>query len=123
MLHYNRLHWFPFCPSDWSAKIIAAGLSIPAEGCFIALCCIQWNEKTIPADIDALKRCLRGYDGPGLKEALRLFVTCPTDPKRLYYPALEAARQEAIIAHHKRSNAGKKGARTTNSRFVMPERN
>lgn len=110
MRHLKRLHWFPFCPADWTSKIISRGLSIPAEGCLIALCCIQWQEGSIPADREALVRCLRGYDGPGLEEALTLFCHCIDDNRRLYYPLLKAVREEAITASKSLSKAGKKGA-------------
>lgn len=124
MLNYKRLHWFPFCPTDWQSKILGHGLSVPAEGCLIALACIQWNDGSIPRDRSAIVRCLRGYDGPALDEALKLFVPCTRDPARLWYPMIEALRQEAELTSRKRTEAGRKGGTKTqeNCRFSRPTR-
>ena len=115
MLNYKRLHWFPFCPPDWQSKIISLGLSVPGEGCLIALACIQWQDGSIPADRQDLIRCLRGYDGPGLDEALRVFRPAFSSPSRLHWPLIEALREEAVLAHKKRAEAGRKGGQKSQS--------
>lgn len=116
MLHYQRLHWFPFCPADWISKCMVNGLSIPAQGCLISLLCVQWLEGSIPSDPKLIAKALSGYTGPGLHEALALFVPLPGDHTRLWYLPLEAARQEAIVTHERRSQAGRKGAFSTNKK-------
>lgn len=115
MLSYTRLHWFPFCPSDWIAKCSNAGLSVPGQGVLLRLMCAQWLDGSIPSDQTSILKILNGYDGPGLPEALALFVPLPNDATRLRYLPLEASRQEAIIAHKKRASAGRKGAAKTNA--------
>lgn len=110
MLHYKRLHWFPFCPSDWIVRMANHGISIPSQGVLIRLLCIQWLEGDIPMDPKECSRAIGGYAGEGFLEALALFVPCQGKSGRQYYPPLEASREEAILTHKRRQKAGLKGA-------------
>lgn len=121
MHDYQPLPWFPFYPNDWTARALKRGLSIPGEGCLIELLGLAWTDKTIPADWTALVVYLRGYNGPGLTEALTSFHPCPSQPGRLYCPELEGIRQESILKHRRRVDAGHKSASKRLSPKLMRE--
>lgn len=110
MMRENSLHWFPFDPQWWVAKMSILGLSIPAQGVLMRLVCIQWLDDSIPADLSDITKKLGGYTGEGVAEALKLFVHRQGHVHKLYWPAIEALKHECILRSQKLSAAGRKGA-------------
>jgi hypothetical protein len=85
-------------------------MTIEGQGCLIMLLSVAWLDKTIPKDRATLERILGGYSGPGLDEALTLFVSSVDRPGAYYCPDLEAIRQEQTIRHRKMSEGAKRAA-------------
>ena len=65
---------FQFYPADYLADARVQALSIEGEGCYIRLMCYCWREGSIPSNRAAIARLCKGYDGPGIDEAISLFV-------------------------------------------------
>lgn len=65
---------FQFYPADYLADAKVQALSIEGEGCYIRLMSYCWREGSIPSDRVAIAKLCKGYDGPGIDEALSLFV-------------------------------------------------
>jgi len=64
---------FQFYPADYLADAKVQALSIEGEGCYFRLLCYCWREGFIPADRGRLSRLCKGYDGPGIDEAVSMF--------------------------------------------------
>ena len=64
---------FQFYPADYLADAKVQALSIEGEGCYFRLLCYCWREGFISADRVAIARLCKGYDGPGIDEALSMF--------------------------------------------------
>jgi uncharacterized protein YdaU (DUF1376 family) len=65
---------FQFYPADYLADAKVQALSIEGEGCYFRLLCYCWREGFIPSNRAAIARLCKGYDGPGLDEAISMFV-------------------------------------------------
>jgi len=65
---------FQFYPADYLADAKVQALSIEGEGCYFRLLCYCWREGFIPSNRVAIARLCKGYDGPGLDEAIAMFV-------------------------------------------------
>ena len=95
---------FQFYPADYLADAKVQTMSIEGEGCYFRLLCYCWREGSIPSDRAAIVRLCKGYDGPGIDEAMALFVRGDKrgtlvhrrlDKERKRQEALSKAMQEA----------------------------
>ena len=68
-----RAPFFQFYPADYLADERVQAMSIEGEGCYVRLLAYCWREGSIPTDRTALARLCKGYDGPGLDEAILRF--------------------------------------------------
>jgi len=64
---------FQFYPADYLADAKVQALSIEGEGCYFRLLCYCWREGFIPSNRVAIARLCKGYDGPGIDEAISMF--------------------------------------------------
>ena len=69
----NRAPAFQFYPADYLADARVQAMSIEGEGCYSRLMAYCWREGSLPNDRAALARLCKGYDGPGLDEAISCF--------------------------------------------------
>lgn len=82
---------FQFYPADYLADAKVQAMSIAGEGCYIRLMSYCWREGSIPSDRSAIARLCKGYDGPGIDEALECFIPSRNLTK-LIHKRLESER-------------------------------
>lgn len=100
---------FQFYPADWLSDEKVISMSIEGEGCYIRLLCYCWREGSIPADRSAIALLCKGYNGPGIDEALTCFS--PSRKKgRLINKRIEAERKKQELFRKSKQDAGLRGA-------------
>jgi uncharacterized protein YdaU (DUF1376 family) len=70
----TRAPAYQFYPADYLADARVQAMSIEGEGCYSRLMAYCWHEGSLPNDRAALAKLCKGYDGPGLDEAISCFV-------------------------------------------------
>lgn len=100
---------FLFYPADYLADAAVQSMSISGEGCYIRLMSFCWREGFIPSDRDAIVRLCKGYDGPGIEEAISCF-SVTRKKQQLTHKRLELERYKQINNHKVNRDNGKEGA-------------
>jgi uncharacterized phage protein (TIGR02220 family) len=106
----NGLPYFPFYPADYLSDERVIGLSIVGEGCYIRMLCFQWREGSIPADRSAIVMLCKGYDGPGIDEAMSLFII-DARTGRLFQKRLRAEMEKLSKQYKLKKIGGIEGAK------------
>jgi uncharacterized protein YdaU (DUF1376 family) len=104
---------FQFYPADWISDEKVIAMSMAGEGCYIRLLSHCWREGSIPADRSAIVLLCKGYDGPGIDEALTCFVPSRKHG-RLINKRAELERKKQENFRKLKQDAGLRGA---NSRW------
>jgi hypothetical protein len=107
---------FRFYPADYLADEKVQAMSIEGEGCYIRLMSYCWREGSIPDDRSALAKLCKGYDGPGLDEAISCFESATKIRKnsklkgRLIHKRLDAEKANQKKYRKSMQRAGLHGA-------------
>ena len=105
----NHAPAFQFYPADYLADAKVQALSIEGEGCYIRLLCYCWREGFLPNDRQALARLCKGYDGPGLDEAILCF-SISKNKRRLTHKRLASELEKQEKWRKALSDGGLRGA-------------
>lgn len=101
---------FQFYPADYLSDARVQALSIEGEGCYIRLMCYCWREGSVPNDRAAIVKLCKGYDGPGIDEAILLFVR-GRKPGSLIHKRIEKERKRQKERAKLMHDAGLRGAK------------
>jgi len=85
-------------------------MSMAGEGVYVHLLCYCWREGSIPADRSAIAVLCKGYNGPGIDEALTCFVPS-RKCGRLINRRVESERRKQENFRKLKQIAGLDGAR------------
>jgi len=100
---------FQFYPADWLSDEKVISMSMAGEGVYVHLLCYCWREGSIPADRSAIGLLCKGYNGPGIDEALTCFV--PSRKRgRLINKRVESERRKQENFRKLKQDAGLRGA-------------
>jgi len=100
---------FQFYPADWLSDEKVISMSMAGEGVYVHLLCYCWREGSIPADRSAIGLLCKGYNGPGIDEALTCFV--PSRKRgRLINKRVESERRKQESFRKLKQDAGLRGA-------------
>lgn len=115
----RALPWFPFYCVDWCSSLRVRTMGPVARAFYLELLRTQWEQGSIPADVETICRILAMPSDPGqgeldyvriVKQVLECFV--PAGDGRLINPKLYHVRQEQEKLLHSRSA----GAAATNAK-------
>jgi len=101
---------FQFYPADWLSDERVISMSMAGEGVYVHLLCYCWREGSIPADRSAIVVLCKGYNGPGIDEALTCFVPS-RKCGRLINRRVESERRKQENFRKLKQIAGLDGAR------------
>jgi len=115
----NHSPAFQFYPADYLADAKVQAMSIEGEGCYIRLMSYCWREGFIPGDRVAISRLCKGYDGPGIDEALSCFIF--NKKKNIFvHKRLESEKIKQEMFHKSQQEAGLRGAEKRWGRYRQP---
>lgn len=104
---------FQFYPKDWQTDEKVMLMTLEQEGAYMRLLGHQWLHESIPADVESLARICR-TDDETMGRIWEKVGTCFVEAEdgRLYNERLERQRQEMADFSERKSEAGKKGAKS-----------
>lgn len=117
MSQYDTPDWFPFYVYVFLGDELVQSMTLEQIGAYTLLLCAQWINGSIPADIPALARMLRGRTTAEMEILWQGIGGCFTDTGdgRLVQKRLATERDKAI----RRLAGNRKGG--TNSKASQPE--
>lgn len=104
---------FQFYPRDWDTDIHVIPMTYEEEGVYWALCRLTWLHGSLPADLNELRRLLKGQ--PSMRQMTRWWDRigrCFQERDgRLYQPRLEREREKQAAFSDRQRENGRKGGR------------
>lgn len=103
---------FQFYPGDWLSSSRVQAMSIEAEGVYIRLLCYQWQDGSIPDDIQTLSR-LSKISLSKMKGVWKQVAPCfdlAMAPGRIANKRLETVRNQQFEYRNRQAEHGKHGA-------------
>lgn len=115
---------YPWYPSDFAGSAKVAVMTLEQEGAYRRLLDHEWQEGSIPDDLEALARICRtttAHMEKLWKTVRKCFVKNSDEPETLVNLKLEKIRQEKIQFHAKQHTNGIKGGRPKGSGHSNPK--
>jgi uncharacterized protein YdaU (DUF1376 family) len=112
----NSLPYLKFYPADWLADRQVRTMSPEARGVYWDLLAVAWNEGGIPSDPDELAALFTWLSVKDQRTFRKLWREIEPfwvhgENGSLVNPRQERERMEALKAHERRVEAGRKGGR------------
>lgn len=118
----DRMGGYTWWPSDYAMDEHVALMSYEQEGVYRKLLDYAWLHGSVPADLALMARLLgKGMTAKRLARLWPAIAPCWQEQDgRLTNGRLERERADLIAFRAERSAAGRRGAETTNSRWLRP---